>query len=576
MFRYLRNLKEEKNKYEDDLPVPWLQAAFQQLGLEVYTHNFTLHHPLGRDAKYFGQNVYAILRAQRASSTEALVFSVPYRGANSPEAGTDTSLAILLASAKFFRRQYYWAKDIIFLVTEHEQLGMQAWLEAYHQRSCGSGILDYGILEARAGSIQAAINFEMSDPKITHLNVKAEGLNGQLPNLDLIKLVNKLCAKERVGQLFQGREDTGALETWTGVQKSLETMLQMAGKQASGIPSGNHGLFHRFGIEAITVEGVTRGRRQASADLRVVGRVMEGIFRSLNSLLERLHQSFFFYLLPSSSRYVSIGMYMPGFGLLGGALVVAALGLWCQAIHEEKQDIVKKNNALPSIPVVLPSSLITLLPIFSLAHMLGAATWYMPQTLSKVGGNFFGMEDDDSVLCGIMILCTFGLFLPMLSPSSLLHEYSLTGGAGPVLKCLVLLELATLAFCVSLCNFGLAALVSTFFIPFALLSSASRNIVSNILKMCCGLLTHPLMLLFIACSVDSYHYTDGNFNLSDFADATKRALFFSVIDAQIYGSISYAMATLFLLPCWNLLWCLNFMKSEEETGRSEERKRKME
>ncbi len=30
-------------------------------------------------------------------------------------------------------RQYYWAKDIIFLLTEHEQLGMQAWLEAYHQ-----------------------------------------------------------------------------------------------------------------------------------------------------------------------------------------------------------------------------------------------------------------------------------------------------------------------------------------------------------------------------------------------------------------------------------------------------------
>ena len=28
--------------------------------------------------------------------------------------------------------QKYWAKDIIFLVTEHEQLGVQAWLDAYH------------------------------------------------------------------------------------------------------------------------------------------------------------------------------------------------------------------------------------------------------------------------------------------------------------------------------------------------------------------------------------------------------------------------------------------------------------
>lgn len=68
---------------------------------------------------------------------------------HSLESPTDASVAVLLATAKFFRRQNYWAKDIIFLITQHEQLGMQAWLEAYHQRSCGSGILKHGDLEAR-------------------------------------------------------------------------------------------------------------------------------------------------------------------------------------------------------------------------------------------------------------------------------------------------------------------------------------------------------------------------------------------------------------------------------------------
>ena len=43
---------------------------------------------------------------------------------------------------------------------------------------------------------------------------------------------------------------------------------------------------------------------------------MEGIMRSLNNLLERFHQSFFFYLLPSTDRYVSIGVYLPPFGVL--------------------------------------------------------------------------------------------------------------------------------------------------------------------------------------------------------------------------------------------------------------------
>lgn len=40
------------------------------------------------------------------------------------------------------------------------------------------------------------------------------------------------------------------------------------------------------------------------------------MFRKLNNLLERLHQSYFFYLLPSLSRFVSIGVYMPAFGFL--------------------------------------------------------------------------------------------------------------------------------------------------------------------------------------------------------------------------------------------------------------------
>lgn len=76
--------------------------------------------------------MYGILRAPRSASTEAIVVTVPYRPPNSPHLTTLPGLALTLALAKFFRRQKYWAKDIIFLVSEHEQLGVQAWLEAYH------------------------------------------------------------------------------------------------------------------------------------------------------------------------------------------------------------------------------------------------------------------------------------------------------------------------------------------------------------------------------------------------------------------------------------------------------------
>ena len=56
------------------------------------------------------------------------------------------------------------------------------------------------------------------------------------------------------------------------------------------------------------------------------------MLRKLNNLLERLHQSYFFYLLPSLTRFVSIGLYMPPFGLLLCVLIIrvryGVCGVW--------------------------------------------------------------------------------------------------------------------------------------------------------------------------------------------------------------------------------------------------------
>jgi glycosylphosphatidylinositol transamidase len=52
--------------------------------------------------------------------------------------------------------------------------------------------------------------------------------------------------------------------------------------------------------------------------------------RSVNNILERFHQSFFFYFLPSTYRYVSIGLYMPAIGCLLAALILRALASYAQ------------------------------------------------------------------------------------------------------------------------------------------------------------------------------------------------------------------------------------------------------
>lgn len=62
------------------------------------------------------------------------------------------------------------------------------------------------------------------------------------------------------------------MESWEGYQRSLITMLNMMWAQASGLPSGNHGLFHRYRIEAVTLEGVQKKRGYDLFDLDKSGK----------------------------------------------------------------------------------------------------------------------------------------------------------------------------------------------------------------------------------------------------------------------------------------------------------------
>lgn len=60
-------------------------------------------------------------------------------------------------------------------------------------------------LQGRAGSIQAALSLELSTDVITSLDLVLEGLNGQLPNLDLANLFHAFCQKLSVLCTIQGK-----------------------------------------------------------------------------------------------------------------------------------------------------------------------------------------------------------------------------------------------------------------------------------------------------------------------------------------------------------------------------------
>lgn len=168
-------------------------------------------------------------------------------------------------------------------------------------------------------------------------------MNGQLPNLDLFNLAQNMINKEGISKTFQKRIAHTYRDKYTNWLYHMTTMSQMILSQATGVPTGNHGLFHRFGIEAITLEGFEKstGSLRTDTNFYQIGRIIESIVRSLNNLLERFHQSFFFYLLASTERYISIGVYMRPLVLIIGGLFIKALCMW---IRNSKPENSKTNK----------------------------------------------------------------------------------------------------------------------------------------------------------------------------------------------------------------------------------------
>lgn len=200
-----------------------------------------------------------------------------------------------------------------------------------------------------------------------------EGLNGQLPNLDLFNLVQKLTNKEGIAC---GYKQAKGKRPKASHVNNIWQMLTMVLSQSTGVPTGNHGLFHRFGIEAVTLEGVTRSDAKSSQSLLPMLRILEGISRSLNNLLERFHQSFFFYLIVANDRFVSIGDYMPCIALMAGSLLIKSFIMWL-SLHQTDAEATEETDKVKEENVESPNLMrIGLLVIF--AHGAGFLINYLP------------------------------------------------------------------------------------------------------------------------------------------------------------------------------------------------------
>ena len=285
-----------------------------------------------------------------------------------------------------------WSKDIIILITSDSRAGPQAWVDAYHDEHSSSSVAP---LPMKSGAIQGVV---VVDNALAHrfssLHIVYDGINGQLPNLDLINTAISIAS----GQMGIGIALQRMWKHNDSYHERLQTMLRGMVSQGAGHSSGPHSSFIPYHVDAITLQAVGEGPQDEMA----MGRVVESIFRSLNNLLEHFHQSFFFYILMQADRFVSVGTYLPSAMLVAANFSIMAIALWVRSgrpqastmastmppkNEKSEPEVVEKDGMIAIAPVetltIVERDLFIPITFITAAHFLGLAPLYYFNNISN-------------------------------------------------------------------------------------------------------------------------------------------------------------------------------------------------
>ncbi|CAN8255874.1 unnamed protein product [Cochlearia groenlandica] len=582
-----------------------------EMGAEVYRQKFhpegNQFHPLhffsgpasntllgNLSCASYGVNLAGIIRAPRGDGKESIVLVTPYDFING---GDYEALTLGIASSLFslLARVTWLSKDIIWLVADSrygDYIPVAAWLSEYHTPSfkvsdsqkCDE--LDISDSFRRAGTMAAALVLKVdgrSERFEDTVSIYAEASNGQMPNLDLINVVNYL-AVHRQGFYVRVEKVVSLLtSSWL---KIVGEMLEAVGKmahtlnsdwnfgipaadylqgsatiasslyaQALGIPTGPHGAFRDYQVDAITLKVSPRfppdsKARQHDFFLRS-SQLLEGTIRSVNNLLEKFHQSFFLYLLTSPSKFISVGVYMIAF-----ALLVAPLPMVAASLYIDGCNALSKTTHTPAKDLKSWKWLDAAKQVFAL-HLLGFIVTLLPYFICQVPGEHSPSNLSIMWATTSSFLLLIFVTIPGCSPfSSGLH-----GTNWAVLKS-VTISAAFIGLCLmSIINFATAEFGALILVPMCLmvrpikLDLRSRS-VKSLLGVCCS-----IVLVTIGFPVMFFAISKGLLGEGLVGLSLGGEFWMWLESLWAWKSATYLYIGMVHLPCWLLCLCIMFHPS---------------
>ena len=306
----------------------WVRDTAHAWGLPAHRYDFP--QPGGSSE---GTNVVVTVPSPRGSGGEALLVVVPLSHSNKSDGdnGAATNVALALALMRHIVDAAWLSHDVVWLF---------AWPGSgaphYARVLSGAGLTPDMFVGpvphevVPTGVVRAAICLALDTYHFQRfLEVNVEGINGELPNQDVMFAAHVLVQAENLvpthghrvpfqgGQgpvlnalrglaaLFKPQPSPPELEDHVvGLARHIVTV-------ATGLPGGAHAAFRRSGIHGVSLHN-NRHARVSEGDggleernLRAVGRIVEGFLRCMNNLSEQLHASFFIYFVASHSHFVS-------------------------------------------------------------------------------------------------------------------------------------------------------------------------------------------------------------------------------------------------------------------------------
>ncbi|KAL2894466.1 Glycosylphosphatidylinositol anchor attachment 1 protein [Bienertia sinuspersici] len=552
-----------------------------------------------------------IVRAPHGDGKEAIILVTPYNPLKL-DAGEALSLGVAYSVFSLLTKVTWLAKDIVWLAAdsrygEHESV--DAWLSEYyaptfhrsgksHINLC-SGSNYHQVTEnlavgaeplesfRRAGTMAAALVIKVvngSKDSQDSLSIYAEASNGQMPNLDLINVVNYLAVHRhslhvRVGKFWSLLESEclkmigGTIEFLGNVVRSLNpqwgfgipvseyvegtaTLASSLYAQALGVPTGSHGAFRDYQIDAVTLvispkaSPYNLGKR--SEFLLRSGRLVEGVIRSVNNLLEKFHQSFFLYLLTGSSKFVSVGIYMIAFALLIAPLPVVAASLYSDAVTSQPEsDMVECSESSSSAALSISCGswrwLYAAKSVFVI-HIWAVVVALLPYLICEI-------PNITSRTCSIswilLSLFTLHIFYNVFgSPYSSVHSSYPHNEEWAILKSVMIAAAFTGVSLMSVVNFAAAEIGALLLVPFCLMAqplkldmgnSNVKSLARIACNMVCVLCLFPPFTFFVMKGLSE------GFSCFDIGE------FWTWVESLwLWNSATYLYVVLVHLPCWVL------------------------